>query len=764
MMNKLIQTSGAAVSLLAGVAFASAREPSEPADQRYALLIGCTKYDKLAEKYQLEGPANDVPLMEKLLTERYRFPRENIVKLVEGSDAGHRPTYANIMREILALAGRARPGSRVVIHFSGHGSQEPDQDPPEPDDPEPDGRDEILLPADFEARWDSQARKFVNAIVDDELRAWLAKFADGVRLWVIVDACNSGSATRAGDETARIVPYDDLETSIPPDVLKRSEERAADAPKSRGGSGEPREEVPARLVATYAALPTEPTIELKLPPRQEVRNDGDRQWHGLMTFAICRVLTNAGSPLSYRELIQRVNVQYSSWGKDAPTPLVEGLAQSDEVLGDKVLGRRPPILLRKRGLEMTVNAGTLQGLTGGTILGVYPPPGAAKPDELQGYVQIEEGSVGILASPVAPVAFAGRQAPELAALPDGARCQVAQVDVGELALHVTVQAIPPKESTRDDAEFRRAAAEVDRLRETLKPLAAQAASPYRLVEMPSQAGWVIEVGSDRTTLIPKADLDLLAAIKPGKGRTPDGESSFKPRRFGPVPPGEMSGPWLDQRLRQIARVENLIKVTGNLQNNTLGAPGGPLDVKVELLWHRDQNDFTGSPVKWSPDLKMHGGDRISFRVLNQGDHSVDVTILFIDSGYGVNPYLPAPNEVLNNRISPTKPLKGLRKRLGTATLGKERIVVLVTQAKGEPRDFTIFVQPTLERARSVDVTRGETTLATPLGQVLSRALYRMEGTRSLGDDDIEAITGRVLSWETTDEPRTKPPELIEGRP
>ena len=72
------------------------REVQGPrAEHRYALLIGCTKYDNLDAKYQLEGPSNDVPLMESLLTSRYHFDKKDIRKLVETGGDG-RPTYANI--------------------------------------------------------------------------------------------------------------------------------------------------------------------------------------------------------------------------------------------------------------------------------------------------------------------------------------------------------------------------------------------------------------------------------------------------------------------------------------------------------------------------------------------------------------------------------------------------------------------------------------------------------------------------------------------
>jgi len=49
------------------------------AGRRLALLVGCTKYDKLAERFQLQGPANDVVMMRALLTERFGFADQDIV-------------------------------------------------------------------------------------------------------------------------------------------------------------------------------------------------------------------------------------------------------------------------------------------------------------------------------------------------------------------------------------------------------------------------------------------------------------------------------------------------------------------------------------------------------------------------------------------------------------------------------------------------------------------------------------------------------------
>ena len=56
-----------------------AKRPAQaptPGGQSYALLIGCTRYPGLRtpqRSYDLVGPGNDVPLLEKLLREKYQW-------------------------------------------------------------------------------------------------------------------------------------------------------------------------------------------------------------------------------------------------------------------------------------------------------------------------------------------------------------------------------------------------------------------------------------------------------------------------------------------------------------------------------------------------------------------------------------------------------------------------------------------------------------------------------------------------------------------
>src|SRR4051812_38209266 len=89
---------------------AGAQPAGGPGPNRYALLVGCTRYPNLPEERWLAGPGNDVVLMRTLLTGRYQSPAANIVTLADGGDPALRPTRARIQQEFDRLKEIARPG------------------------------------------------------------------------------------------------------------------------------------------------------------------------------------------------------------------------------------------------------------------------------------------------------------------------------------------------------------------------------------------------------------------------------------------------------------------------------------------------------------------------------------------------------------------------------------------------------------------------------------------------------------------------------
>ena len=143
-----------------------------------AVLCGINNYQTISD---LRGCINDVKNISDLLTQVYNFEPAQIHQLTDD-----KVTKAAIKREYDWLLSEARPGDRLVLHFSGHGSYVPDDNGDEPD-----GVDEITCLYDMD---------FYNPetfMRDDEWQAMIRQIPQDVNLTFILDNCHSGTGTRA---------------------------------------------------------------------------------------------------------------------------------------------------------------------------------------------------------------------------------------------------------------------------------------------------------------------------------------------------------------------------------------------------------------------------------------------------------------------------------------------------------------------------------------------------------------------------------------
>ena len=120
----------------------------------HALLIGIGKYMHLGADAQLEGPRHDVEAIRELLARDYGFKQRNIITLIDGE-----ASRSNILKAIAELAERTRPGDRIFIYFSGHGTSARDRASSLPL-PHASG---ALVPADFKIRRGQDSPKEVVA-------------------------------------------------------------------------------------------------------------------------------------------------------------------------------------------------------------------------------------------------------------------------------------------------------------------------------------------------------------------------------------------------------------------------------------------------------------------------------------------------------------------------------------------------------------------------------------------------------------------------
>ena len=183
---RLLCTTLAIISLESAAAFARTN---------YAVVVAATSYPNLPPKSSLVGPNNDAALIRDYLTKNSPVPfaPENITLLADDMEGGSTPTHAAIQQTFAKLARKVVEGDFVYLHFSGHGSQQPEMKVGN----ETDGLDEIFLPADT-GQWKNRAAGVPNALVDDEIGASLDAIRNaGAFVWFVIDACNSGTATSA---------------------------------------------------------------------------------------------------------------------------------------------------------------------------------------------------------------------------------------------------------------------------------------------------------------------------------------------------------------------------------------------------------------------------------------------------------------------------------------------------------------------------------------------------------------------------------------
>ena len=144
--------------------------PEHGRGRRLALCVGIDRYPA---PNALGGCVNDARTWAASL-QRRGF---TVSTLTDGA-----ATYRGITGELARLVSGARAGDVVVFQYSGHGTQLPDSTGDETDH-----KDEALCPVDFDGG---------AFVVDDDMRAILARAAAGVNVTCFIDCCHSGTITR----------------------------------------------------------------------------------------------------------------------------------------------------------------------------------------------------------------------------------------------------------------------------------------------------------------------------------------------------------------------------------------------------------------------------------------------------------------------------------------------------------------------------------------------------------------------------------------
>jgi hypothetical protein len=242
-----------------------------------AVLIGINKYQVPGS--DLRGCVNDVNNLQKVLTRYYGFAGKDITVLTD-----LKATKKAMEAAIQKLVTGAKKGDVLLLHYSGHGSNVPDDDGDEADK-----RDEILCPTDLD--WKDPLR-------DDWLRKTFDKLKAGVSLTVIMDCCHSGTNTRA------ILPPDapikERYLPSPWDLVAAESGR-----KLRGAvKGELRSS--SRAKRRKSDVVHADICELLITGCRDTQTSADAyisgSYNGALTYYLVKSIEEENGKLSYREL------------------------------------------------------------------------------------------------------------------------------------------------------------------------------------------------------------------------------------------------------------------------------------------------------------------------------------------------------------------------------------------------------------------------------------------------------------------------------
>ena len=147
--------------------------------ETHALLIGSGDY-RSDQINDLEGPANDLAAMRRLVTD---LGAANLVVLSD-----EEVTRTSVEQALFELGRKAAAGDWIVLYYSGHGAQAL-----APGDEGGEKLQFVPLPGFDPDRQDPK-----HFIVDKDFYAWLKTYVPrDVQILMIVDSCHSGTMQRA---------------------------------------------------------------------------------------------------------------------------------------------------------------------------------------------------------------------------------------------------------------------------------------------------------------------------------------------------------------------------------------------------------------------------------------------------------------------------------------------------------------------------------------------------------------------------------------
>jgi hypothetical protein len=611
----------------------------------YALLVGVSEYPNLAPELWLKGPVNDVRRAQQMLLGQ-GVDGKNIMLLADGIETAELPTKANIVAKMQALANTVAPGDFVYLHFSGHGSQQPSMDFAT----EVDGLDEIFLPRDVSG-WDQDAGTVLHALSDDEVAVLVNKIRDkGADVWLIFDSCHAGTMSRSVTASSvKMRNVDPGALGIPSAQLvnKTLVNKAPDKitplfTSEASGMAPAKTSQRGSLVAFYAAQSSEEAPEMALPA-------GDKEVsQGLFSYVLTSMVSRYPN-ISYTQLAQVILLNYNSLPWLRTTPLFEG-ENLDTPLFKRESAPAVRVVANVSKRSIGLKAGVLQGFENGALVTLYPDPVSHQRLAQGRVLDAELTSAKLtLSEPLAAATYYAELAQP--ALPP--------------SLKVKWLAQPPSNWLASQG----ALASHALLSRTIE-----------WVETDQHADIGLYAGSKALYVFTGQDTLPCALPVAVKSQCSDDSLSYKNQPLGLSAETDV----LTSVLVRTVRALNLLRLSARMPD--LGT--------ITNFVMRQQPGQSFEPLSLEQEIRLRDGDTLRAEFVNTSAQVVDLTILFIDSQFGITQIYPEPGT--SGRLNSGE-MTDFEGTITATTIGNEEFVIIATPVSrdGPATNLLHLQQPAL---------------------------------------------------------------------
>ncbi len=304
---------------------------------------------------------NDVKYIKAILNKN-GFADKNILTLINA-----KATKAAILKGLTDVATKAKRKDIIVLHFACHGQQIRDQRTIELGKDEDDGYDEALLPYDAKARYNPTGYKGEKHLRDDDLYPRLLTIRQKIgpegSLLVLIDACHSGTGTRAeGFAITRgePVPFPDPENPVD-SVINLA------AAEARQGFFEAMPDSISNMVVISGSAPHQENKQLVI----------DHEELGSLSYSFYKAMSDMPTGNNNALLFEKIKATIQAYIPDQ-VPVIEGNAQQ-VIFSGKYTAKEDRTFIRvgiktmpvKDDSLFTVEKGMMDNMIPGTVGRIY---------------------------------------------------------------------------------------------------------------------------------------------------------------------------------------------------------------------------------------------------------------------------------------------------------------------------------------------------------------------------------------------------------